>query len=100
MLRFRLRTMLIAVAMLAVPMAWVGYQWKLEQEREAMINLIEGERSNSIVVRKTDVPGNMPPKLEIVGVYLPPSLEHQRMEIRRLFPGIIFLEGEPPPKHW
>ena len=37
MLRFRLRTMLIGVAVLAVPMAWVGYQLNWIRQRQAML---------------------------------------------------------------
>jgi hypothetical protein len=33
MLRFRLRTLLIAVAVLAMPMAWVGYSLRWIEER-------------------------------------------------------------------
>ena len=41
MLRFRLRTLLIAVAVLAVPMTWVGYSLRWIAERRAMIDLHE-----------------------------------------------------------
>jgi hypothetical protein len=37
MLRFRLRTLLIVVAVLAVPCAWVGYSLRWMEERHAAI---------------------------------------------------------------
>lgn len=37
MLRFRLRTLLIAVAVLAVPMAWVGHSLRWISERHAAL---------------------------------------------------------------
>ncbi len=35
MLRFRLRTLLIVVAVLALPMAWVGHSWRWAVQRRA-----------------------------------------------------------------
>jgi hypothetical protein len=37
MLRFRLRTLLIAIALLAVPMAWVGWQLNWIRQRRALL---------------------------------------------------------------
>ena len=37
MLRFRLRTLMIVVAVLAVPMAWVGYSLRWIEERRVAL---------------------------------------------------------------
>jgi hypothetical protein len=39
--RFRLRTVLLLIALLAIPCAWLGSEWKLVRERKALIDRIE-----------------------------------------------------------
>ena len=39
--RFRLRTVLLLVTLLAIPCAWIGSEWKLVHKRAALIERIE-----------------------------------------------------------
>jgi len=90
MLRFRLRTLLIAVAVLAVPIAWVGYQlnW-IRQRRE----WLRGHAHATV-----DPPTPAPSLLALFGEkgiqstwYFP----GEEVEAQRLFPeAIIGADGQ------
>ena len=42
--RFRLRTLLIVVALFSVPLAWVGYQLEWIRQRRAMLGIVREVR--------------------------------------------------------
>lgn len=103
MLRFRLRTLLIAVAVLAMPMAWVSYQlnW-IRQRREILSNPKVQETVTWL--RRFGDPGPAPWPLGLFGEKRAnmfsirtggPIDPETRRKIRRLFPEIP--ESELPP---
>jgi hypothetical protein len=80
MLRFRLRSLLIAVAIIAVPMAWVGYHYRWYQQRLAFMRDHGGTWA-----RLTEPPG----ALRLFGDYGVESLNIEpgyANECKRLFP--------------
>jgi hypothetical protein len=52
--RFRLRTLLIAIALLSIPMGWVAYQLNWIRQRHA---LLAEAKNNGLVVGSSPAPG-------------------------------------------
>lgn len=97
MLRFRLRTLLIAVAILAVPMAWVGHSLRwIEQRRAAIVSIygrgfywldrLSGFGNDSF--ERPDAPGLLWLFGERgqSGIVRPKLTTYTREELERLFP--------------
>jgi hypothetical protein len=47
-LRYSLRTLFIVVTLLSVPLAWIGWQWWIVQERTRLLNRFTGTNSGSL----------------------------------------------------
>jgi hypothetical protein len=86
MLRFRLRTLLIAVAVLAVPMAWVGYSLRWIAERQEWLS--SNSKSILDVVKRPSV--SAPAGLWLLGESGCPQIvvweDDEAKRARELFP--------------
>jgi hypothetical protein len=54
--RFRLRTILLIVALLAIPCAWLGSEWKLVRARAALIERVEAAGGTASSVKYYPLP--------------------------------------------
>ncbi len=89
MLRFRLRTLLIVVAVVAVPCAWVSYSLKWIEERRALIT------SGSVSVNPFAQPIDAPSYLWLFGeqgVSQMGGTRDMTEKARRLFPEAEVIE--------
>ncbi len=97
MLRFRLRTLLIAVAVLAVPCAWVGYSLRWIEQRRSALSKWDFQTKSGFIGLYPVMPIMAPGGLWLLGergvpmILCPP----ERAEFMRdLFPEA---EVNPPP---
>ena len=96
--RFSLRTLLIGLALLSIPMAWVAYQlnW-IRQRHEFLANPnVAGFNRGSWVVADT------PWQLKLFGEYDATACLSVPLELadeaRRLFPGVSIVQQDPSTK--
>jgi hypothetical protein len=116
--QFRLRTLMIVVALLAIPCAYVGWQAKFVRERKAMAGRIEALAGD--VIKLPNIPGRQVTPIiiynrrlldaicptipfirrwlgdfEVVGLNLNPSISKVEVELAKaLFPeAVAFTHG-------
>jgi hypothetical protein len=57
--QFRLRTLMIVVTLLAVPLGYVGWQAKIMRERRAMLRTIDAAGGRYVVINEGELPAGM-----------------------------------------
>jgi hypothetical protein len=95
--QFRLRTLMIVVTLLAVPMSYVGWQAKIVRERSAMREWVSGQDGRCMQSGYGDDSGVEVPTLirrwlgdQKVGVVvlLKPVSDDDRERLKDTFPGV------------
>jgi len=118
--RFKLSTILVLVALAALPMAWLSQEYAIVAKRKSLISMIE-RQPHAVVLREGNqfIPHNHNPEKsaieipywrrwmgdeKIVWVFLQPSLREQAA---RIFPEAVVMplgdwdqEGEPLLVYW